>query len=109
MMEKKLKKDLKRGDLVHLKRPFNIWIERTADEIKLLREQDARNGRWHDDAGEPILYGAYGGWTLVPPSDELDLVVTSLRPKNWLGWGRRPKGLTSGFSYELGREVLFVR
>ena len=101
-----VKKSIKRGDKVVLARPHSIFIERTAAEFQALRDKDTAAGRWHDDGGEPILYGPYSSWNTVP--DLLLVTVTSLRPK-WLGWGRRPKGLVQGFSEKLNREILFIK
>ena len=83
----------------------NVWIQRTEAEFQALRDKDAAAGRWHDDGGEPILYGAYGGWNHDMP-EHFHVTVTAMRPK-WLGWGRRPKGLRAGFCTELKREILF--
>lgn len=103
-----VKKAIKRGDKVTLARPHSIFIERTPSEFQALRDNDAAAGRWHDDGGEPILYGPYSGWNAISELDMLHVTVTSLRPK-WLGWGRRPKGLVQGFSKKLDREILFIK
>lgn len=90
----------------------DIWLKRTEAELEELRARDAKAGRWHDDGGEPILYGPYTGWngahgaTLFEGC--LTLKVTGMRPK-WLSYHRRPKGLTAGWCEELQREVLFQR
>ena len=83
-----------------------IFLLRTEDELAALKKQDADSGRWHDDAGEPILYGAYSGWTALEV-DTLEVTVTSLRPK-WNHYTRRPKGLVAGWCDSLNREVLFT-
>lgn len=85
----------------------SIWFVRTPEELQALRDADAKAGRWHDDGGEPILYGAYAGWNTVGADS---LTVTNVRARNitWLGWGRRPKFLRAGFCKKLGREVLFI-
>jgi hypothetical protein len=82
----------------------NAWIKMTEAEVEALRKADRDAGRWHDDGGEPILYGKYMG---IPSFlDAIDVVVTSLRPR-WVGYNRRPKNLRAGYSAELKREVLF--
>jgi hypothetical protein len=88
--------------LTHQK--HDIWVKRTPEEVQALRDRDRAAGRWHDDGGEPILYGPYSGW----PQDVtmLTLVVTSRRPK-WMHYHKRPVGLRAGWSTKLGREVLF--
>ena len=82
----------------------DVWILRTEEEIQTLRDRDHKNGRWHDDGGEPILYGKYDGW----PADlrMITVKVSSLRPE-WQGYGSRPKFLRGGWCLELEREVLF--
>lgn len=99
---------VKRGDKVTLTkiRPqqHNVWIERSEADVQALRDKDAKEGRWHDEGGEPIIYGPYKGLPFDVESTEV--VVTSLRPA-WKGMGHRPKGLRSGFSEALGCEVLF--
>lgn len=82
----------------------DIWILRTQEEIDALRAADRAAGRFHDDGGEPILYGKYSSWP--DGVDTVTLVVTSRRP-TWEGWGRRPKNLRAGFSEKLNRQVLF--
>lgn len=85
----------------------SIWFVRTQEELQALRDADAAAGRWHDDGGEPILYGPYSGWVQAGVDR---LTVTNVRARNitWLGYGRRPKGLRAGFCAKLGREVLFI-
>jgi hypothetical protein len=109
------KSGISRGDTVTLYRAVDdIWILRTKEEVQALRDADARAGRWHDDGGEPILYGPYGSWSLVFSPDTFDMqtalvvTVTALRPK-WLHYRRRPKGLTAGWSETLQRDLLFQR
>lgn len=97
---------VKRGDKVLLTmQHHDVWLKRTPEEMQALRDADAAAGRWHDDGGEPILYGNYGGW----PKDctRMTLVVTSCRPQWNHGWHRRPKGLRAGWCEKLKREVLF--
>lgn len=96
---------VKRGDVITLLRnKHDIWIKRTADDIKALQERDRAAGRWCDDGGEPILYGPWKGW----PEDahQLSVRVTSCRA-TWAGWNRRPKGLRTAWCESLGVEVLF--
>lgn len=96
---------VKRGDVVTLVRnKHDIWLTRTEEELQALRDKDAAAGRWHDDGGEPILYGAYSGW----PEDahQLTVRVTSCRGK-WSHWNRKPKGLRTGWCESLNREVMF--
>lgn len=85
----------------------SLYFKRTEAEIQALRDADAKAGRWHDDGGEPILYGPYSGWSLLGDDDTVEVVMTSKRPKGWLGYGRRPKGLCGGFCPKLNRPVLF--
>lgn len=70
----------------------------------------AQRARWHDEAGEPILYGPYKSWPHKPDGTlralTMALVVISCRAK-WLGYGRRPKGLRTAWSEALKCEVLF--
>jgi len=78
-------------------------------EIQELQNRDIKEGRWHDDGGEPLLYGPYR--TAFPmgesSSTATSVLITSLRPK-WVGYGRRPKGLVGGLFGGTGREVVFV-
>jgi hypothetical protein len=102
---------VRRGDRVFLNaRKHDIWVLRTAADIAELRARDAAAGRWHDDGGEPILYGPYKSWPHKPDGTlktlTLALVVTSCRPQ-WVGYHRRPKGLRAGWSEKLKCEVLF--
>lgn len=85
----------------------SIWFVRTPEELQALRDADAAAGRFIDDGGEPILYGAYSGWVQAGVDR---LTVTNVKARNitWLGWGRRPKGLRAGFCKRLNREVLFI-
>lgn len=86
----------------------SLYFKRTEQELQALRDRDAAAGRFIDDGGEPILYGPYSGWSVVGEDcDTLEVTVTSLRPKGWLGWGRRPKGLVGGWCEKLNRPVLF--
>jgi hypothetical protein len=85
----------KRGDVVKVTRDgFNVWIPRTPEEMQALRDRDAAAGRWHDDGGEPILYGPYNGF----PQDvnELEVTVTLTRKVEWTHWGNKPKFLLEG-------------
>lgn len=84
----------------------NIWIKRTPEELSACRERDVAAGRFHDDAGEPILYSPYFGWGELE-TDTLEVTIRSLRPK-WEHWLGRPKGLTSGWCESLQREVLIA-
>ncbi len=96
-----------KGSKVKLSRGTNdIWIARTEAELQALRDADKADGRWHDDGGEPILYGAYSGWNACEDLKHITVVVTAMRPK-WQGWHRRPMGLRAGFCKRLNREVLF--
>lgn len=102
---------VKRGDRVTLNaQKHDVWIKRTPEDMEALHERDRAAGRWHDEGGEPILYGPYKGWPhdskglRNPP--RLTLVVTSCRAK-WLGYGRRPKGLRTAWCEKLKCEVLF--
>lgn len=85
----------------------DIWFVRSPEELQALRDADAKAGRWHDDGGEPILYGTYASWNTAGVDR---LTVTNVRARNitWQHWGRRPKGLRAGFCKKLGREVLFI-
>ena len=95
---------IKRGDVVKVVRgEFDDWIPRTAEELKALRDRDTAAGRWHDDGGEPILYGCYGGFPMKPGAenqfeqvDSLDVTVTLTRGIKWEHWGRKPKFLSEG-------------
>lgn len=81
-----------------------VRIVRTPEELQVLRDRDVANGRWCDDAGEPILYGVYGH---VPREQgTITVTVTSMRP-TWVGSYHRPKALCAGHCAELNREVLF--
>jgi hypothetical protein len=96
---------VKRGDKVTLLRSeHDIWIKRTAEDIQTLHDRDIAAGRWHDDGGEPILYGPFKSW----PEDthQLTVVVSSCRGQ-WLGWHRKPKGLRTGWCESLQCDVLF--
>jgi hypothetical protein len=98
---------IKRNDKVTLLQNLcSIWLKRTPEELQALRDADAAAGRFHDDAGEPILYGPYSGWTAIEV-DTLEVTVTSLRPK-WEHYTRRPKGLSLGWCESLQRDVLFA-
>ena len=102
---------VKRGDKVLLNaRKHDIWIKRTPEDIQELRDRDAKVGRWHDDGGEPILYGPWKSWPHNPDGTltalTMTLVVTSCRPQ-WSGYHRRPKGLRAGWCEKLKCEVLF--
>lgn len=100
---------MKRGDVITLEYIDRIWIERTPDEVQALRDRDREQGRHHDDAGEPIIYGPHGSWDLVPTDITcLRVTVTSMRPV-WIGLGSRPRALRLGHSEELGRDILFQR
>jgi len=86
---------IKRGDVVKVVRgEFDVWIPRTPEELQALRYRDAAAGRWHDDGGEPILYGPYNGF----PQDvtELEVTVTLTRNVEWTHWGHKPKFLLEG-------------
>jgi|SRR5579863_3719215 len=83
----------------------DIWVLRTPEEVQALRDADARAGRWHDDGGEPILYGPYSSWS-VTTLPTLTVRITALRPK-WVAYRQRPKGLRAGWCELLKREVLF--
>lgn len=99
--------DTKKNDKLTLSQQSNsIFLLRTPEELAALKAADADAGRWHDDAGEPILYGAYSGWTALDV-DTIEVTVTSLRPK-WNHYTRRPKGLVAGWCDSLNREVLFT-
>jgi hypothetical protein len=82
----------------------NIWLLRTTEEVDALRAADKAAGRYHDDGGEPILYGKYSSWP--DGVDTVTVVVTSRRP-TWEGWDRRPKNLRAGYCASLDRQVLF--
>jgi len=100
---------IKKQTVVLLNRAFaDVWILMTEEEIQALRDRDAAAGRWHDEGGEPIIYGPYSGWPREEFYDNRDLrvTITSTRPK-WLGWRKRPKGLRAGWCEELEREILF--
>lgn len=102
---------IKRNDKVSLsQRSSSIYLLRTDEELAALKKADAEAGRWHDDAGEPILYGAYSGWSSLEEldMDTIEVTVTSLRPK-WNHYTRRPKGLVGGWCEALNREVLFTQ
>lgn len=99
--------NIKRNDKIVLhQRLTSIWLKRTSEELQALRDADAKAGRYHDDAGEPILYGPFSGWNVLD-TDLIEVKVTSLRPK-WEHYTRRPKGLMSGWCESLNREVLFA-
>ena len=94
-----------RGDKVTLVRnKHDIWLIRTAEEVQALRDKDAAAGRWHDDGGEPILYGPYSGWP--EGTHQVTVRVTSCRPQ-WRHWNRKPRGLRVGWCESLNREVMF--
>ena len=95
-----------RGSIVSVGHHDSHWLIRTPEETEEARQADIAQGRFHDDGGEPIMYGPYRSM----PEGKLFLFVevTSLRPK-WIHWNRRPKGLTEGFCKELNRVVLFKR
>lgn len=85
--------EFKRGSVVTITRQaYNIWVPRTPEEFQALRDADAKAGRWCDDAGETILYDQCGGWNSFPEEEQLEVTVTSLRPKNVrsMFWGRPP-------------------
>src|SRR4051812_35809537 len=81
-----------------------IWIERTEEDIQALRDRDIKAGRFHDDGGEPILYGKYSGF----PQDThtMTVKVTGLRA-NWSHWNKKPKGLCTGWWVEGDKEIIF--
>jgi len=89
-----------------------IWVARSASDIQRLHELDASRGRYHDSAGESIVYGPTCGWFETARRSGLGdiqifhVTVTSKRPK-WIGWGRRPKNLRAGWCSELNKEILF--
>ena len=85
-----------------------MWFERTQEELDLLRKKDAEAGRWHDDAGEPILYSPYGTTHTLKFYGPVEILVTSKRAL-WTSFARKPKGLCTGFCDQLGREVLFQK
>ena len=94
----------KRGNVVQVVRgKFEVWIPRTPEELQALRDRDIAAGRFHDDGGEPILYGCYGGFPSKPGAenqfdqvDSLDVTVTLTRNVSWSHWGRKPKFLYEG-------------
>lgn len=88
---------MKRGDTVTV---TDAWIELTTEEIDAQRAEDRARGRYHDDGGEPILYGPYSKLSL-----DLTVTVTHMRPQ-WKS-SNRPKGLREGFCANLDRKVLF--
>ena len=101
---------MKRGDVVSISPQTHwTWILMSPQEIQELRDRDIKEGRWHDDAGESILYGPYRSAfpmsTTVPVSTSV--LITSLRPK-WVGHSNRPKGLVAGLFGGTGYEVLFT-
>jgi hypothetical protein len=95
---------IKRGDVVKVVRgEFDVWIPRTPEELQALRDRDIAAGRFHDDGGEPIMYGCYGGFPLKPDAklgfeqvDSLDVTVTLTRKVEWKHWGHKPKFLYEG-------------
>jgi hypothetical protein len=94
-----------RGDkVVLLSSKHDIWLTRTATEVQALRDADAKAGRWHDDGGEPILYGAYASWP--EGTHQVTVRVTSCRVQ-WRHWNRKPTGLRLGWCESLDREVIF--
>ncbi len=98
---------MKNGDRLNLHRASsNVWLLLTEEEIQALRDRDAAAGRWHDDGGEPIIYGPYGGWPSGEKCQFLSVTVTNRRPK-WIGWSKRPKRLCAGWCKDLRREILF--
>lgn len=100
--------NIKRGDKVTFtQQASTIWLARTPEELQAVKDADIVAGRWHDDAGESILYSPYSGWVDVE-TNSIEVTVTSLRPK-WGHYTRRPKGLTAGWCESLNREVLFIR
>lgn len=111
-MVKNTASKVSRGSKVTITNQDPHWLIRSAAELQEARNKDVRQGRFHDDGGEPILYGPYTGFYGAYGEDVYDrtyeVEVTSLRPK-WLSWNRRPKGLTEGFCKELNRVVLFKR
>ena len=93
----------KRGQKVTLSHQDNVWLLMTDEEKQAHRDADRDIGRFHDDGGEPILYGPYMG--LPAGVNAITVEVTSFRPK-WESYSR-PQFLVAGWSAELGREVLF--
>lgn len=99
---------MKRGDAVVLRAGSALWYDRTADELAELEAQDAREGRFTDAAGEPILHSPVG--TLYLEADAV-AVVTRLKGVVWRGWRRRPSGLAAALATVEGvpRYVMFSR
>jgi len=96
---------VKRGEtVVLLRNKHDVWIRRTAEDVKAIHDANAAAGRWCDDGGEPIMVGPWKGWPDGVP--QLTLVVTSCRGQ-WAGWHRKPKGLRTGFCAKLNCQVLF--
>lgn len=110
MVATKAQTKIARGETVTLTRSTNIYILRTKEEIDALRQADIKRGRFCDDGGEPILYGAYSGWgcDALAKAESIEVTVTSLRAE-WKHWRQKPKGLTTAFCTSLNREVLFTR
>jgi hypothetical protein len=81
-----------------------VWYTRGVEEVDALYEALGPL----DDAGESRIVSPQGILTL----EEGTLVlVTAARGAEWLGWGRRPKGLVGGVltsGRHVGREVRFV-
>lgn len=87
--------NIKRGDVVKVNRSsYDVWIPRTPEELQALRDRDIADGRFHDDGGEPILYGVYGGYPIEV--DELEVTVTLTRKVEWKHWHNKPKFLLEG-------------
>jgi len=98
---------IKVGDTITIS-TRNVWIPRTKAELDAMRKRDNDIGRWHDDGGEPFLYGAYSTWEDYTVT-ECIVTVTNLKP-NWNSWHKRPSWLTAGWcAGDVNREILFLR
>jgi len=99
-----LKKNIKVGQKIILPVGTRVWVVKTWGDIKAEQEEDRKAGRWHDDAGEPILYGRYSSATLA----EIGLVEVTTKKPVWDHWNKKPSFLLGGFSKNLSRQVLFT-
>ena len=82
---------VRRGDVVVLPPGLGVWWNKTAEEIDAEYQRNAREGRFLDSAGEPILISSMGHTFLQSPAFAL---VTKLKGADWTHWSHRPRRLT---------------
>lgn len=83
---------MKKCDVVVLEKCF-IYYEKTEDELKAERDEDADRGRQLNSVGEPRLYCRVG---YIWINDPVSIFVTKTRNVSWRAFTKKPRGLVEG-------------